>query len=176
MASMMQSNTMKRKQKVIIAVLTIVGLTVAYLFAGSYSIYRPIPFNERALNQAVGWVRVNADTSRHEGAISLPPSLASVSATGKAYVTNGIIFFPSWVGRKTLLPDPFNSEAGWVEGYGFSTKPLPTVASEPAGSDKFFCMMDLSDPAHTPDNGDNGRQMAVDSRIDKHWYEIDSFS
>jgi len=176
MASRLQSNTMKRKQKVIIAVLTVVGLTAAYLFAGSYSIYRPIPFNERALNKAVGWVRANADTLRHEGAISLPPSLASVSATGKAYVTNGIIFFPSWIGRRTLLPSPFETDADWVEGYGFSTKPLPTETSEPAGSDNFFCMMDLSDPAHTPDKGDNGRQMAVDSRIEKQWYEIDSFS
>lgn len=167
---------MKRKQKVIAAVLTVAGLTTACLFAGSYPIYRPIPFNELALNRAVGWVRANADTSRQEGAVSLPPSLAAVSTTGKAYVTNGIIFFPSWIGRKTILPDPFNSESGWVEGYGFSTRPLPTVTSEPAGSDRFFCMMDLSDPAHTPDSGNNGRQMAVDSHIDKQWYGIDSFS
>ena len=167
---------MNRKRKVILTALTITVLIAAYLFATSYSIYRPIAFNEPAMNRAVAWVQTNTDLSRYEGAILLPSSLAEVSATGKAYVTNGIIFFPSWVGRRTLLPDPFNSDAGWVEGYGFSTKSLPTMASEPVGSDKFFCMMDLSDPAHMTHNGNNGRQMAVDSRIKKQWYEIDSFS
>ncbi len=176
MEFMVQSATMKRKQKVTVAVLTVIVLAVSYLFASSYSIYRPIHFNEATLDQASKWVQVNVDTSRHEGAVTLPPSLASVSATGKAYVTNGIIFFPSWVGRKTLIPDPLNSEADWVEGFGFSAKSLPTEASEPVGSTQFFCMMDLSDPAHTPDNGENGREMAVDSRIGKQWYEIDSFS
>lgn len=127
------------------------------------------------MSRAVEWVQKNGNGSR-EGAISLPPNLASVSVTGKAYVTNGIIFFPSWIGRKTLLPGLFDSDADWVEGYGFSTRPLPTEESEPAASDKFFCMMELSDPEHALDNGANGRQMAVSSRIKQRWYEIDSFS
>jgi hypothetical protein len=173
---MLQFSMTSRKRKVILSALIVTMLTAAYLFATSYSIYRPIAFNEPAMNRAVAWVQANSDLSRREGTVSLPPSLASVSATGKAYVTNGILFFPSWQGRKMLIDDPFNSDAGWVEGYGFSLEPLPTMASEPAGSDKFFLMMDLSDPAHTPHNGENGRQMAVDRHINKSWYEIDSFS
>ena len=167
---------LNRKRKIILpTIATTVMALIAWLFASSYSIYRPIHFNDPAMSRAVEWVQENEGASR-EGAISLPPSLASVSVTGKAYVTNGIIFFPSWIGRITLLPGLFDSDADWVEGYGFSTKPLPTEESEPAASDKFFCMMDLSDPAHTPDNGANGRQMAVSSHINKRWYEIDSFS
>ena len=148
----------------------------AYLFASSYIIYQPIPFNEQAMSRAVKWVLVNGDASRDEGAVLLPSGLASVSATGKAYITNGIIFFPSLVGRQTLIPGPFNSNEDWIEGYGFSTTPLPTEASEPSGSDNFFCIMDLSDPAHTPDNGYGGREMAVENHIKKQWYKISSFS
>lgn len=165
-----------RKRKIILSIFAVtVTALIAWLFASSYSIYRPVQFNDLAMSRAVEWVQKNGNASR-EGAISLPPDLAYVSVTGKAYVTNGIIFFPSWIGRKTLLPGLLGSDADWIEGYGFSTKPLPTEKSEPAGSDKFFCMMDLSDTTHAPDNGANGRQMAVSNRINKRWYEIDSFS
>ena len=168
--------TMTRKRKACLSVSAItVLLAVAYLAASSYSIYRPIPFNDMSMSRAAAWVRANGGASR-EGAVSLPPGLASVSATGKAYVTNGVIFFPSWVGRRTLLLSLFETDADWIGGYGFSTAPLPTMASGPDGSVKFFRMMDLSDPAHAPGSGDNGREMAVDSRIEKQWYSISSFS
>lgn len=169
---------MSRKRKILVSLLTVVGLTAAYFFACSYTIYLPIAFDEARLNPAVAWVRANRNTST-EGAIALAPRFAFVSATGKAYINRNIIFFPSLVGRRTLLPDPFHSDADWTEGYGFSNIPLPTQASEPLGSDKCFCLVNFSDPAFpTPDSqqGDNGRQMAVDSRISKHWYAINSFS
>ncbi len=175
-ANTRQPSAMSRKRKVALFVgATVLVPTVAYFSASSYSIYRPIPFHDAAMSRAAAWVRANADGSR-AGAVPLPPDLASVSATGKAYVTNGVIFFPSWVGRQTLLPSLFDTDADWIEGYGLSATPLPTMTSEPAGSVKFFRMMDLSDPAHAPGSGGNGREMAVDSRIEKQWYTINSFS
>ena len=174
-AKIRQFSAMNRKRKAALLLgATVVVLAVAYLSASSYSIYRPIPFNDAAMSRAAAWVRANRGASR-EGAIRLPPGLASVSATGKAYVTNGIIFFPSWEGRKTLLPFLPDTDAGWVEGYGFSATPLQTMTSEPADSDRFFRMMDLSDGTHAPGSAD-GREMAVDSHIEGYWYSINSFS
>ena len=169
---------MNRRRKAFLSIIAVFfALVVAYSLLSSYSVYRPIPFNNAAMSQAAKWVQLNRNASL-EGAISLPPSLASVSATGKAYVRNdGIIFFPSWMGRKTLLPQPFESTEDYdIEGYGFSTMLLPTMESEPAGSTKFFIGIDLSDPAHSAANGGDGPQMAVESRIEKSWYEITSFS
>ena len=174
-ANRRQPSTITRGRKVAwIVSATIVLPAIAYSLTNSYSIYRPIPFNDAAMGRAAAWVRANRNAS-HEGAVLLPPGLASVSVTGKAYVTNGIIFFPSWEGRKTLLPSLFETDAGWVEGYGFSIAPLPTMTSEPVGSVKFFRMMNLSDVAHAP-GGADGREMAVDSRVERHWYHINSFS
>jgi hypothetical protein len=120
-------------------------------------------------------VQAHEDPARL-GVVALPPQFAPLSFTGKAYVSNGIIFFPRWMGRKTLFPDPLNSERDNMEGYGFSDKPLPTEESEPESSTKFFCILDFSDPPHPAATGANGPQMAVSRCLKPHWYAIDSFS
>ena len=137
---------MKWKRKIASYVIAVAVLVAAYLFGCSYPVHRPVPFNEVTMSRAVEWVCVNRNTSL-DGAIPLPPSLALVSATGKAYVTGGVIFFPSLIGRRTLLTDPFSSDADQVEGYGYSREFLPTLESVPTNSNNFFCMIDLSDPA-----------------------------
>ena len=170
-------SALTRKQKVLFSLGTSAFmLAAAFLIGSSYSIYHPVPFNERALSRAAHWVQAHNNPPRF-GAIALPPQFASVSATGKAYVSDGgLIFFPSWMGRKTLFPDPLDSERGNIEGYGFSIKPLPTEESEPDGSTNFFCMLDFSEPPHLAATGANGPQTAVSRCLKPHWYAINSFS
>ena len=153
------------------------GIVLLLLILGDFwgasrSIYRPKPFNEATLTGAVRWVY--ASKLPLDGEVALPPQFAGASITGKAYVKDGVIFFPSWVGRKTRLPS--YEDGDWLEGYGFSAQSLPTLADSPAGSDRFFIMLDFNAARDTAHAGREQRQMAVQSLITKHWYRIDSFS
>lgn len=164
-------------RKIVLSISGIAALLVAvYLAGGSYSIYHPVPFNEPVMSQAVHWVRTHGNQAQL-GAVALPPQFALVSATGKAYVgDSGVIFFPSWMGRKTLFSDPLDSERDNIEGYGFSPLPLPTEESEPDGSTRFFLMLDFADPPHPATTGATGPEMAVSRCLKPHWYAIGSFS
>jgi len=168
-------STFTRKRKVILSFSGVAAVIVlAYLCGSSHSVYHPVLFNESALSKAAQWVQAHKDPARF-GAVSLPPQFAPLSFTGKAYVSDGgLIFFPRWIGRKTLFPDLLNSERNTIEGYGFSNKPLPTLESKPNGSG--FRMLDFSDTSHPAILGADGPQMAVGHCLTPHWYEINSFS
>jgi hypothetical protein len=149
-------------------------LISAYLLGTSHSIYSPKPFDEAKLESAVRWLQSNGKTAL-QGGIRLPPPLAGLSADGNAYVSHGVIFFPSWIGRKTLLSDPFcEPYENWIEGYCFSDKSLVTMADHP-DKDGFWLEMDLTESAHKPD-GTWTLQMAVNRRLSARWYDVDSFS
>lgn len=134
---MIRFSPLTRKRKVVLFVGGFAASLIAAYLLGSCSIYHPVTFNEPAMNRAAQWVQTHKVPARF-GAVTLPPQFAPLSITGKAYVSDGIVFFPSWRGRKTLFPDLLNSERNDIEGYGFSDKPLPTMESEPEGSDRFF--------------------------------------
>ena len=94
---MIRFSSLTRKRKVILFVGGFtVSLIVAYLLA-SCSIYRPVAFNEAAMSRAAQWVQTHKDPARF-GAVALPPQFISLISAGKACVSDGITFFPSWMG------------------------------------------------------------------------------
>jgi hypothetical protein len=170
LATVRRPRTSRRVKGLAVSIIVLVLLASAYIWGTSYSIYHPKPFDQARLTSAVRWIQ--ASKRPLNGEITLPPRLADVSITGKAYVTDGVIFFPSWAGRETLLPDPLNDNADWLEGYCFSLSPLSTGADSSSSSDDAFILLDFQPQGTSPGQ----RQMFVNHCIKTHWYSINSFS
>ena len=127
----------------------VVLLMSAWLIGTSYSIYHPRPFDQPRLDEAVRWVRADRAAGVQ---VTLPPTVSGVSIDGTAWAGGGTIFFPSWIGTRTLIP---TDDEGDVEGYLFSARPQTEGA--------FL-------------NGPYPGQLSVGSHIRGNWYRVLSWS
>src|SRR5947209_20424354 len=93
-------------------------LVVSSLLAAGCAVLMEDSFNQREAEKEVGVVINGALKADADGEVVLPARCASVSRTGKAYVThdsNGspLILFPTWQGKGQN-----------IRGYVYSSRPI----------------------------------------------------
>ena len=99
----------------------------------------PKPFRQTAFDRVVGQIQNGALRPDRQGVVTLPRDVASLSATGRVYVRRSpsgrlVVFFPSWVGRDTLLISSLDDCGdNWLEGYIYDSRPW---SYNPAGTAK----------------------------------------
>src|SRR6266568_3508248 len=81
---------------------------LAWFFAYLLPLGWPKPFEQAAFDRVVAGIQRGVLRPDRQGVVRLPKLLASLSATGRVYVTRWpsgrlFVFFPSWVGRDTAL-------------------------------------------------------------------------
>jgi hypothetical protein len=146
----------------------------------------PRPFQRAALEQVVTQIEQGTFRPDGQGVVALPPQLASLSATGKAYVrrdTSGgmTVFFPAWVGRNTLLISPLDvSGDNWLEGYLYDSHPAGREPTDPQGGEGAWGEA-LGPPPAPPweaahQNGAMPRNLCMRSPLGGRWYYTDIFS
>lgn len=150
------------------------GLVLWRVTAPHGWVYSPVRFDQRRMDDAVRWVR----SHYRPGAgpiVVLPPSLAGVSVTGRAYVTDGLVFIPTWIGDRWRY-DPDRVDASWLEGFVHSEKPIKIDPHDPFGVIYVPAQCRREDAKKNTGSGD--REMNFQDPVDrgKHWYPVDSFS
>jgi hypothetical protein len=156
---------------------------VGYAFFGPLG--RPKPFKQAGFDRVVMQIQRGALRPDGSGVVPLPKDLASLSATGKAYVRQWpsgrlIVFVPSWVGRDTLLVGPADvSGDNWLEGYVYDSRPWSLErAGDNADEDHGEV---LAPPAEPPwraahDGRARLRLLSHRAKITEHWCSADIFS
>jgi hypothetical protein len=136
-------------------------------------IYHPKVFSEPKYDLIIAWMKAGK-TAATGPVVVLPPELAGLSVTGRAYVTDNLVFIPSWVGRTALL-DPYGPGDDEVEGFMYSAKPLAINPNDP------FVTLNVPG-ACTPWMASHDRtvvqvpEMGLGDQIGRHWYSVATFS
>ena len=142
----------------------------AYLFCFIHPIYQPKAFSQPELDQIVNYAH-RSHTASKILVVVLPPQLAARSITRRAYLSDDLIFIPSWIGRTTLLVQPYSPGDDWIEGYLYSAKPLPT------GTFLMLNVPGFCSPWAAPHEKDCGQiEMFIDHPLAQRWYAVNSFS
>lgn len=137
-------------------------------------VYHPVPFDESRLNAIVSWVH-HQHIRLRDGVYVLPHDMSSASATGRIYLTGGLLFVPTWVGRR-WNGENTASDDGWLEGFVYSDKPVEAENGERARA------LNVPVPCEPwmarSDAGVCRRVMwfGVGIGTGRHWYPVDSFS
>jgi hypothetical protein len=165
-----------------IPVVCLIALGILYLCP----LGQPKPFEQAAFGRVVAKIQRGTLRPDRQGVVTLPRDLVSLSATGRAYVTRWpsgrlVVFFPSWVGRDTLLINLADcSGDNWLEGYIYdslpwSYKPSGTNADKDDAPDLFA-------PPGEPfwkavhDGRAERRLLCHREKITEHWCSADIFS
>src|SRR5690349_2372460 len=94
-----------------------ITLPVSFLTGLALASFCPLerakPFQRTAFESVVAAISQGTLKPDGSGVVALPRDAAHLSATGRVYVSHGpngelIVFFPSWVGRDTLLISPLD--------------------------------------------------------------------
>lgn len=152
---------------------------------------QPKAFQEVAFDRVVDRIRSGSLRPDRRGVVVLPGRLASLSATGRVYVRrwpNGrlIVFFPSWVGRQSLLVGvPGRPGDNWLQGYVYDSRPesrkhLGAKAAKDESEDDYPFV--LGPPRNPPWRAIHDRRAELRDdleplqRLDEHWWYEDIVS
>jgi hypothetical protein len=147
---------------------------------------RPKPFRRAAFDRVIAEIRTSALRPDRQGGVALPRDFASLSATGRAYVRRWpsgrlVVFFPSWVGRGTLLISLADcSGDNWLQGYVYDTRPWSY--KPPRGQVDKDDDPDVLAPPPEPfwkaarDGRSKSRLFSHREKITEHWCSADIFS
>jgi hypothetical protein len=134
-------------------------LLFASLFANGCGVLMEDSFNQSAAQQVVAAVASGALKSDRDGEIALPARWASLTRTGKVYVTRDRdgtrrMLFPTWEGK-----------GGNVRGYVYSSRPITT---DTIGL-RYFAFLTRSGPYHSAPSPNT---VNVDRKITANWYHV----
>jgi len=171
---------------IVLSGVCLVAPVFAWFFAYLLPLGRPKPFEQAAFDRVVAEIRRGALQPDHEGVVTLPKDLASLSATRRVYVTRSpggrlIVFFPSWAGRDTLLINLADcSGDNWLQGYIYDSRPW---GYKPSGSevDKDNYPGVLGPPPEPSwkavhDGRAEPRILCNQEKLTEHWSYADIFS
>ena len=101
----------------------------AYFFLATFPIAHPKPFDQKRFGQIVAEIQTGK-LAPNGAAVMLPPDLAGASVTGRAYLTNGYILIPTWVGQTTFVVGPCDPDDHHVNAYLYTAKPVKVGSSQ----------------------------------------------
>jgi hypothetical protein len=165
-----------RKSTVVLAPLLVCGTLVSTYVYWTRPLGAPKPFRGVEFRRIVTAIAAGSIRPDSRGVVVLPPSQASLTSTGRAYVYRGdegkpLILFPSWVGRERMYQDD-----SWFSGYLYDAGSSVTRQSGDANGWSTIRPPACVPPWKAADDADvvaDPAPVLTLRRLDANWFEIE---